>query len=257
MTLSRITSRTLIALATLAATSCGNAAEPSKPKVLEAIAKQGVEVMGEFPAGTQVRAFAGSSGGNPLAIYMLSDGSAVVGTRVSADGKILDQEALARLVAKPMADSAMKQLEAASWILDGSKNAPKVVYVFTDANCPYCHHFWQAARPWVDSGKVQLRHIMVGVIREDSAGKAAAIMTAPDPSAALRQNELAAPGGGTVPLKAIPARTQRELEANQLLMTSLGFQGTPGIVTRDLEGGLRKVNGVPRGGAMSEVLGPP
>jgi thiol:disulfide interchange protein DsbG len=82
-----------------------------------------------------------------LAIYMLSDGSAVVGTRVSADGKILDQEALSRLVAKPMADSAMKQLEAASWILDGSRNAPKVVYVFTDANCPYCHHFWQAARP--------------------------------------------------------------------------------------------------------------
>lgn len=136
------------------------AAEPSKPKVLEAIAKQGVEVMGEFPTGTQVRAFAGSSGGNPLAIYILSDGSAVVGTRVSADGKILDQKALARLVAKPMADSAAKQLEAASWILDGSKNAPKVVYVFTDANCPYCHHFWQAARPWVESGKVQLRHIM-------------------------------------------------------------------------------------------------
>jgi len=109
----------------------------------------------------------------------------------------------------------------------------------------------------VDSGKVQLRHIMVGVIREDSAGKAAAIMTAPDPSAALRQNELAAPGRGTLPLNAIPARIQRELEVNQLLMTSLGFQGTPGIVTRDLEGGLRKVNGMPRGGAMSEVLGPP
>lgn len=97
---------------------------------------------------------------------------------------------------------------------------------------------------------------IAGVIREDSAGKAAAIMTAPDPSTALRQNELAAPCRGTVPLKAIPARIQRELKANPLLMTSLGFQGTPGIVSRYTEGGLRKANGMPRGGTLSKVLGP-
>ncbi len=31
--------------------------------------------------------------------------------------------------------------------------------------------FWEQARPWVKAGKVQLRHIMVGIIREDSAAK--------------------------------------------------------------------------------------
>src|SRR3546814_5178612 len=58
-----------------------------------------------------------------------------------------------------------------------------------DANCPYCNAFWEAARPWVDSGKVQLRHILVGIIKDDSPAKAAAILGAPDRSAALLTNE--------------------------------------------------------------------
>jgi thiol:disulfide interchange protein DsbG len=41
--------------------------------------------------------------------------------------------------------------------------------------------FWEQARPWVKAGKVQLRHIMVGIIREDSPGKSAALLAAKDP----------------------------------------------------------------------------
>ncbi|MEG2802855.1 MAG: thiol:disulfide interchange protein DsbG [Stenotrophomonas sp.] len=152
-----------------------------------------------------------------------------------------------------MADSAAKQLEAASWILDGSKNAPKVVYVFTDANCPYRHHFWQAARPWVESGKVQLRRIMVGVIRKDTAGKAAAIMTAPGPSAVLRQNELAAPGRGTDPLKAIPARIQRELEKRTVADDVPWISGDAG--DRNARSGRRSAEGQWNAARGSDVRG--
>src|SRR2546429_3515415 len=52
-----------------------------------------------------------------------------------------------------------------------------------------CHKFWEAARPWVDAGKVQLRHILVGVIRDDSPAKAAAILQAPDRAAALMEQD--------------------------------------------------------------------
>ncbi len=51
---------------------------------------------------------------------------------------------------------------------DGKDNAPKIIYMFSDPNCPYCNRFWQLARPWVDSGKVQIRHIMVGILSHDS-----------------------------------------------------------------------------------------
>lgn len=235
---------------------CSRAAEPQKPDVLQAISSQGVEVVGEFPSGDGVRAYAGSASGNPLAIYVLSDGSAIVGTRVGSDGKVLDQDALARLVAKPAAQSTMAKLELSSWIQDGSKTAPKTIYVFTDTNCPYCHQFWQVTRPWVDAGKVQLRHIMVGVIREDSAAKAAFIMTAPDPAAAFMQNERAAPTGSAKALETVPPRINQELAFNEQLMTSLGFQGTPGIISLDSDGRLQKINGMPRGDALTDLLGP-
>lgn len=253
---SLLATRAFLALSSVLAAGCSGAAEPQKPKVLQAISSQGVEVVGEFPASAGVRAYAGSASGNPLAIYVLSDGSAIVGTRVGSDGSVLDQDALARLVAKPAAKSAMATLERSSWIQDGSKSAPKIIYVFTDANCPYCHQFWQLTRPWVDTGKVQLRHIMVGVIREDSPGKAAFIMTAPDPAAAFRQNETAAVGGGAKPLAVIPAHIRKTLESNEQLMVSLGFQGTPGIIGMDASGSLQKVNGMPRDNALTELLGP-
>ena len=51
------------------------------------------------------------------------------------------------------------------------KDAPGTVYVFTDPNCPYCSKFWADARPWVDSGAVVLRHVMVGILTPTSAGR--------------------------------------------------------------------------------------
>lgn len=75
------------------------------------------------------------------------------------------------------------------WILDGKKEAPVIVYVFADPFCPYCKQFWQKARPWVDSGKVQLRTILVGVIKPESPATAAAILAAkirPRPGMTMR-----------------------------------------------------------------------
>ena len=57
----------------------------------------------------------------------------------------------------------------------GKKEAPVIVYVFADPFCPYCKQFWQQARPWVESGKVQLRTLLVGVIKPESPATAAAI----------------------------------------------------------------------------------
>lgn len=65
-----------------------------------------------------------------------------------------------------------------------ARPAPRIVYVFTHPNCPFCAKLWLDARPWVDGGKVQLRHVLVGILGPTSAGKAAALLTAKDPSAA-------------------------------------------------------------------------
>src|SRR5690554_474804 len=232
-------------------------AESAKqPEVIDALKEQGVEIMQEFDAGEHVRAFVGLAGGQPVAVYVLPDGSAVAGTRLNAKGEMMDEQTLDELVAKPMSDRDWAALESSTWVRDGAEDAPRVIYTFTDANCPYCHMFWEAARPWVDAGKVQLRHVLVGVIKEDSPAKAAAILGAADPSAALRENEVKFDQGGITPAKSVPDDVQRTLEDNQMLMLSMGFRGTPGIIVQDDKGLIQKYNGMPQQGALTEVLGP-
>ncbi|HWK69500.1 MAG TPA: thiol:disulfide interchange protein DsbG [Burkholderiaceae bacterium] len=247
----------LIAAAPLMLMASGSLAEiADKPSVIEALEDQGVIFMQEFDADGELRAFAGVAGDQPIAVYVLADGTAIGGTRLNAKGEPIDGAMLQDLVAKPMGDQDWASLQSATWVLDGKADAPRVIYTFTDANCPYCHLFWQAARPWVDAGKVQLRHLLVGVIKEDSPTKAAAILGASDQSAALLENEIKFDHGGITPAKSVPTDVRKVLEDNQMLMLSMGFRGTPGIVVRDDDGLIQKYSGMPQAGALAEVLGP-
>lgn len=267
----RATPATLMLPILLALSGCGQAETPPKavdakaaaqpgsevPAVLEGIRKHGFEVIGEFDAPGGLRGFAGVVGGQqPAAAYVTPDGKHVlVGSLFDAQGNDVASEALEKKVAGPMSGQIWSRLEGSAWVADGKADAPRVVYTFSDANCPYCHRFWEAARPWVDAGKVQLRHIMVGVIREDSPGKAAAILSAADPGAALLANEKAFGGEGIKPV-AISAEVGRKLEDNQRLMVEMGFQGTPGILFKDAEGHVQRRSGMPQGDDLERVLGP-
>lgn len=230
--------------------------EAPPPAVIQALEAQGVSNIQEFDAGQGVRGFAGVAGEQPVAIYVLPDGHAIAGTRLDSKGDILDKETVDSLVAKPMSDRAWAALETAPWVLDGQADAPRIIYTFTDPNCPYCHLFWEASRPWVEAGKVQLRHFLVGMLKEDSPAKAAAILGSTDTSAALQQHELSFDKGGITPAEAITDDIQEILEENQLLMMGMGFRGTPGIVVLNEEGVIQKYNGMPKDDVLGDVFGP-
>ncbi|HDS0923143.1 TPA: thiol:disulfide interchange protein DsbG [Stenotrophomonas maltophilia] len=244
--------------ASKAAAKPASSAAANRPAVLQGIEKQGFEVIGEFDAPGGLRGFAGVVGGQqPAAAYVTADGKNVmVGTLFNEKGEDVGAAPLDKLVAKPMSDRIWKRLDGSAWVRDGRADAPRVVYTFSDANCPYCHRFWEAARPWVDSGKVQLRHVMVGVIREDSPAKAAAILGAPNPSAVFLQNEHDFSKGGIKPAATITPALANKLDANQVLMVELGFQGTPGILFHDAQGMVQRVSGMPQGEDMEKVMGP-
>ncbi|MBK0014394.1 thiol:disulfide interchange protein DsbG [Stenotrophomonas sp. S41] len=234
------------------------AGKGERPAVLKGIEKHGFEVVSEFDAPGGLRGFAGVVGGQqPAAAYVTSDGKHVlVGSLFDAEGNDVAAEAVEKLVSAPMSAKLWSKLEASAWVRDGKADAPRIVYTFSDANCPYCHKFWDAARPWVDAGKVQLRHIMVGVIREDSPAKAAAILSARDPSAALLENEHQFDRGGIKPLPSISRDVAGKLDANQVLMVEMGFQGTPGILFQNAEGSVERRAGLPQGDDLLKVLGP-
>jgi thiol:disulfide interchange protein DsbG len=244
------------AMALLVAAGGAHAKNIPLPAAVKALQAHGITIVDEFKIGGGLRAFAGHANDQPIAVYLTSDGKAIVGTRLDAKGETVDDAALQRLVAKPMDEKAWRQLGATRWVLDGQAQAPRVVYTFSDANCPYCNRFWTAARPWVDAGKVQIRHVLVGIIRQDSPTKAAAILGAADRSAALHENETRFAQGGIQPASSVPADIAKLLDEHQDLMRSLGFKGTPGIVVQNQDGSLRKFGGMPSAAALADVLGP-
>ena len=227
------------------------------PAPVKAIAAQGVEIVGSFAAPGGLKAYAGILRQHPLAIYVTADGQhAIVGTMIDATGANLSKAPLERMVAKPMTARIWSELGKSTWIADGSKNAARVVYVFTDPNCPYCNKFWNDARPWVKAGKVQLRHVLVAFLTDTSAGKAAALLSSEDPQAALTRHELQRASGGVKPLSEIPAKIRAELDANQQLMQQLDSSATPTIFYKDANGNLRKMDGAPSAQMLTTILGP-
>lgn len=149
------------------------------------------------------------------------------------------------------------RLAEGHWVADGRADAPRIVYAFADPNCGYCNRFWLAARPFVESGQVQLRHLMVGIVGDDSPGKAAAILGAASPADALARNERHYRAGGIRPLPAVPPTLQAKLDANEKLLRALGFHGTPGLVYLDAEGRLKRFPGLPDTSDLRDILGAP
>jgi len=172
---------------------------------------------------------------------------------------------------RAMTETVWTLLQQSRWLADGTDKAPRTVYVFTDPNCPYCNKFWADARPWVDAGKVQLRHVIVGILTPTSPGKAAALLTSENPAATLaayERGQVAAtakalasgrprPLGdeGIQPLATIPTAIQAQLDANEQIMAALALRATPAVVWRDARSALQMRTGVPEQ-SVAEIMGP-
>ena len=142
-------------------------------------------------------------------------------------------------------------LESSHWISDGNEDADRIVYTFTDANCPYCKAFWEEARPWIDDEQVELRHILVGIIREDSAAKAAWLLEQEDPEQALTAHS-----NGSRPAKAEShtGGARRQVHENNQLFRSLGLAATPTSIARK-NNQLLPVPGLPQGQRLELLMG--
>jgi thiol:disulfide interchange protein DsbG len=103
---------------------------------------------------------------------------------------------------------------------------------------------------------VQLRHVMVGILRPDSAGKAAALLSAKDPQRALAQHEQQHASGGVAALAKIAPKVRVQLDANEQLMQQLGFSATPTVLYKDGAGHLQTAQGAPGKDKLIEMLGP-
>lgn len=226
------------------------------PAPVKAIEKQGITIIKSFDAPGGMKGYLGKYQEMGVTIYVTPDGKhAISGYMYDEAGTNLSEKLFNQELYGPAGRELWQRMEKAEWILDGQKTAPRVVYVFADPYCPYCKQFWLQARPWVESGKVQIRTLMVGVIKPESPAAAAAILSAKDPAKSWHEYEQSN-GKMTLALpKTIPPAIMRSLNLNQKIMDDLGANATPAIYYMNEENVLQQAVGLPDAEKLKTIMG--
>lgn len=229
----------------------------SLPKPIEMLAQQGLTIVDTFEAPGGLVGYAARFQGQAIALYLTPDGEHVlIGNLLNLAGEDIAAEPLYQAVIGPEQERAWNLMANAKLVQDGDVNAPRVIYTVTDPNCPYCHRFREAAQPWIDAGLVQLRHLMVGIIREESLTQAAAIMGAPDPTAALEQHLARLNRGGIEAPPRFVRIGNDVIRDNHRIIRELGISATPVVYYRDNNNHVQVIRGMPQPNMLEAVFGP-
>jgi len=250
----------LAALAAAVIAANVHAAE-ALPRVLDQVVKSGVKVVRQFPAESGLTGWVLSQGGTYSLAYTTQDSKTLIaGALIDADGKNLSKFHEQQFVPQPDFSAAYGRLERSAFIVEGAIKDPKrVIYVFVDANCPFCHHLWRAVQPYEAIG-LQVRWIPVATLGPTSLPKAIAVLSAKDKTAAFRQMETAQgkPWTNTDRFseRSHPA-VAASVQANGELMELFAIGGTPGVVWRDKQGKVQVRSGMPRLSELPAITGLP
>lgn len=226
------------------------------PAPVKAIEKQGITIIKSFEAPGGVKGWLGKYQDMGVTIYLTPDGKhAISGYMYDKNGVNLSEKVIQKEIYAPAGRELWQRMEKAQWLQEGDKAAPRVIYVFADPFCPYCKQFWQQAQPWVKAGKVQLRTLLVGVIKPESNTTAAAILAAKDPAKTWHDYENS---GGKLPLtvpSTPPAKHLKTLKDHEAIMDALGANATPAIYYMNSENELQQVTGLPEKDQLDMMMG--
>lgn len=226
------------------------------PAPIRALAGKGIAITATLPAPAGFKGFVGSYQGGKLPIYLLPDGKhVVVGTLFDENGNNLTEAPLQEASKLPLTEATWNELAKSTWIAEGSVKPKRIVYVFTDTECPYCHKLWLATQPLLAGGDVQVRNVMVAVIAPQSLYRAAAVLDSSDPLATLRRHENSFGHSSVAPAKTVTAATAKHVAANIALMEALNIHGTPAVVYKDSTGQVRMLSGMPTDDRMKIIFG--
>ncbi|WP_145960570.1 thioredoxin fold domain-containing protein [Acidiferrobacter sp. SPIII_3] len=129
------------------------------------------------------------------------------------------------------------------------------LYVFFDPNCPYCHDLYEALQPIIRSQGLGVRFVPVGILALSSYGKAAALLEASRPQAAMARMEAGFHGGrGAIRPRRATAPVARALLYNVRLFEAAGAQGVPFLVYKTRAGHVHTVTGDPPATALEGIV---
>lgn len=238
--------RIKLSLLLFAGILCSVARAGNYPAPIQALIGKGVTIKGSMHAPNGYHGYVGEYGGDPIPVYLLPDGKhVIVGTLYDAKGNDLTEEVFAAATKPAMDSSLWSRLEHSTWIAEGTAKPARIVYVFTDTECPFCHKLWLESQPYLQRDKVQVRNIIVAVIAPESLGRGVAVLAAANPTATWRRYERAFGHSLIKPPMRMNAVRRAEIDTNTALLKSIGSFGTPTIIYRDESGRVRMILGIP------------
>lgn len=247
------------------------------PESIQHLKNKGLDIVREFPVGAALTGWVVSYQGSDRIVYSTADGEFLIsGVLLDAQGNDLTEEHQKNWLPKPSwgdlatsyfitepslaANLATDPKASAETNAEISVEAPKsTIYMFYDANCPFCHLAWVALQPYRQAG-LEVRWIPVAYLKPDSRDKAAALLSTPkDEQAALLEKSMQAFGkNDTAELSKPPSTEDKEqLQTNMNLMQSLGLNGTPGWVWLNEAGEMQAQAGMLRLPKLPSVTGLP
>ncbi len=233
--------------------------EPSSAAMVFLKAK-GYSIGRHFDAGHGLTGWVVIRAGNPNVVYTTADGQvALIGALVDDKGTNLTAGFIEQYGANPALPAAYDDLGHSQYVSIKPRGpTKKVIYVIFDPNCPYCSVAYRAFRQHGDSG-TEFRWVPVAYLRPDSAGRAAALLDAPDPVKALEDNETkfdeASHQGGIAPSASVSSAVSSQLERNDKIMQRIGSNATPTILWKDDAGRVHDYEGLPPPDMLAEIMG--
>lgn len=222
-----------------------NALSDEHTSALKALKEQGVSVVYEFDTPMGLQGYVGEAEGQILTFYASQDGkNLIIGTMINQYGDNLSERVIHEDVVRPKLEAAWPRLESSQVVQEGSKDAETILYSFTDPNCPYCVRFRQQINPWIESNEVQIRHIMVGMLAEDSVRRSAMILESPNSAELLQQQQATMRKGGIELDPELVSKGYLTVREHNNLMGDLDFYGTPMTVYRDQDNEIQVIQGI-------------
>ena len=236
-------------------------ASESYPKSIQQAVDAGVKVAKTFPAASGLTGWVLSQGGQYSLVFTTSDKKTLIaGALIGENGENLSSQYEEKHVPKPDLSTLYQELDKSAYVIEGTvQNPKKTIYIFVDANCPFCHYTWKALQPYEKAG-LQVRWILVATLGPTSMPKAIEVMTAQDKTVAFRKMEENNGKSWTPSAKASESASpdaSASVQKNTELMTRFGIAGTPGVVWKDARDKVNIKGGMPRLSELPGITGLP
>ncbi len=251
----------LVSAAALLSASAWVFSAESYPKPIQQALDAGVTVEKTFAAASGLTGWLLSQGGQYSIVFTTADKKTLIaGALIGEDGESLSSRYEEKYVPRPDLGALFQELDKSSHVVEGTaQNPKKIIYVFVDANCPFCHYTWKALQPYEKAG-LQVRWILVATLGPTSMPKAIEVMTAQDKTAAFRKMEENSGKSWTPSAKASESASPdaaASIQKNTELMTRFGIAGTPGVIWKDARDKVNVKGGMPRLSELPGITGLP